>query len=131
MFRDTLNSSNKDVYYSIKKSQLNSNLHTKNDSDTVSGSKSTLYTCKQCMKSFRIKKSLKRHLIHHNEHRPFICTYCNFRLKDIETFRTHHNTQHPNLKCIEKTIDRPKPFECSKCKKKYKTFLFLTQHLPI
>lgn len=50
------------------------------------------YKCQICNQSFRIKKTLTKHLVIHSDARPFYCQYCNatFKRKDKLKYHTDH-----------------------------------------
>ncbi|XP_068084000.1 zinc finger protein 740-like [Anabrus simplex] len=54
----------------------------KNVAELIKGS---VYSCDSCCKSFKTRRILKRHILIHNEKRPFSCTMCD------KTFVTNYS----------------------------------------
>lgn len=78
------------------------------------------FTCKDCGKSLKTKKSLESHELTHTGLRPFICPVCGKRYKTKEGLRYHELT-HTNQR----------PYVCNTCGKGFKTRENLRDHEPI
>lgn len=75
------------------------------------------YKCQICNQSFRIKKTLTKHLVIHSDARPFYCQYCNatFKRKDKLKYHTDHvhgikSPDDPPSASEDKLVAVPAPY---------------------
>merc|ERR1719266_3127429 len=77
------------------------------------------YLCQFCNKSFTTETSLKRHVLIHENQKPFSCSVCekNFRQKSA---LVAHERVHTGMR-----------FECIQCNKKFITKSLMKKHLQV
>lgn len=74
-----------------------------------------VHNCIVCQRDFKIKGSLKTHMLHHAKRRPLICRICKKSFVSIVCFKTHmrnHDAQK-NLQCpnCKRIFYRPESYE--------------------
>jgi len=86
------------------------------------------YHCVQCSIYFSLSSELQQHLKLHTNKRPKVprsravqCPQCGEHFKTFLSFREHLNVIH----------GEPKPYECTKCEKRFKWHQNLCTHLEI
>uniref|UniRef100_A0A182SD54 C2H2-type domain-containing protein n=1 Tax=Anopheles maculatus TaxID=74869 RepID=A0A182SD54_9DIPT len=103
------------------------------------------FICEECGKPCNSKGALKEHYIVHTEDRPFQCTYCSKRFKNINRLKIHEDTHndtlyvcpHCGLKLnTKRTLNMhmvvhsdQKKFKCQECGNEYKRSKALKAHL--
>ncbi|GFR71666.1 zinc finger protein 235 [Elysia marginata] len=76
------------------------------------------YPCSQCSMSFRRKENLKKHMATHSDERPFKCSQCPFTTKTSQQLQSH----------VRKHV-LAKSFSCPKCSYTSRTQYELNHHL--
>ena len=79
-----------------------------------------LFSCSWCIKSFRKKHNLKRHLKVHTEEKPYNCSLCDKSFADSERLKIHLRVHTGE-----------KPFSCSECSKTFAHIQSLKHHKRI
>lgn len=88
------------------------------------------FECSVCLKKFKLKRNLARHLSCHETDKPFSCPICGQSFKRREYVRNHQIT-HKNVQKAngENSDARASPFQCSLCLKKFKQKIYLKRHM--
>lgn len=130
----------------LKKSKSHSNNVCKIHLKTPKIKKS--FECKTCMKDFKDKSKLNRHLRIHTGEKPYFCNTCGNSFSDLSILRRHktiHTGVRPyscktcgknfrlksDMKVHMRTHTGEKPHNCSTCGKRYCRSRDLIKHLRI
>lgn len=68
-----------------------------------------IYKCDECGKTLAAKHSLKKHMMIHTGERNFPCSFCDMRLTDKISLRTHVRYRHTG----------ERPHKCPYCEKRF------------
>lgn len=94
------------------------------------------FQCSICLKKFKVKLYLTRHMAYHEIDKVFSCEICGKSFRRREYLRIHrlrvHEYENINKNIAEhenvQEVD-DKPFECSICLKKFKQKIYLKKHM--
>ncbi|XP_053699387.1 zinc finger protein 737-like [Sabethes cyaneus] len=93
-------------------------IHTKMHDTTEQHNK---HECLICGKGFLFNHMLVKHMLCHNDRRPFQCELCGAAFKTASILRTHS-------KVHSASADVPKPFKCDTCGAQFRQKCSLTVH---
>lgn len=83
-------------------------------------SRAGTFDCRKCERVYMTEEELEKHLLNHDEHRPYKCPQCNKGFK-----QPCHLNQHLRTHTDER------PFPCEVCRKSFKQACQLKQHMRL